>query len=127
MKLENQVVNLELSKRLKELGVKQESYFWWNGYVGGGMHHFKLENKRVSVGVEITYSAYTVAELGEMLPEKYGSSKWIWDYGENKGLKHWICDQDFDDEIPYQWSETEADARAKMLIYLLENKLIEVK
>ena len=29
MKLENQVVSLEIAKSLKELGVKQESLFYW--------------------------------------------------------------------------------------------------
>ena len=29
MKLKNQVVSLELEKKLKELGVKQERYFFW--------------------------------------------------------------------------------------------------
>lgn len=33
MKLEQQVVSLELAKRLKELGVKQDSHFYWReGY-----------------------------------------------------------------------------------------------
>ena len=29
MQLEQQVCNLELSKRLKELGAKQDSLWWW--------------------------------------------------------------------------------------------------
>ena len=29
MKLEDQVVNLKLANKLKELGVKQESHFMW--------------------------------------------------------------------------------------------------
>ena len=32
MKLEDQVVSLELAKKLKELGVKQESLFYWGYY-----------------------------------------------------------------------------------------------
>jgi len=35
MKLEDQVCSLELAKRLKELGVEQESLFYW-GLFGGG-------------------------------------------------------------------------------------------
>jgi hypothetical protein len=31
MPLENQVVSLELAKKLKELGMKQESLFYWCG------------------------------------------------------------------------------------------------
>jgi hypothetical protein len=30
MKLEEQVTSLELSKKLKELGIKQNSLFWWS-------------------------------------------------------------------------------------------------
>lgn len=30
MKLEQQVVSLELAKQLKELGVKQDSLFYWD-------------------------------------------------------------------------------------------------
>jgi hypothetical protein len=29
MKIEDQVTSLELSKKLKKLGVRQESYFYW--------------------------------------------------------------------------------------------------
>lgn len=32
MKLENQVVSLDIAKRLKELGVKQESLFWYANF-----------------------------------------------------------------------------------------------
>ena len=32
MKLEDQVCSLELAKKLKELGVKQDSLFYWNLY-----------------------------------------------------------------------------------------------
>ena len=31
MKIENQVCSLELAKKLKELGVEQDSYFFWYG------------------------------------------------------------------------------------------------
>ena len=60
------------------------------------------------------YAAFTVAVLGEMLPEGYGSFRNP--YG-------WVCDSD---EDPSEMADTEADARAKMLIYLIEKHLVDV-
>jgi hypothetical protein len=131
MKLDNQVVSLDLAKRLKELGVKQESLCYW---------YFDEDDKEYEVLVafahrtpddwhnpEPIFSAFTVAELGEMLPLFVGSFAqfhivfnrdhhgWIVNYCDPKG------------EIEYEeTADTEADARVKMLIYLLENKLIQL-
>lgn len=67
MKLEEQVCSLELAKRLKELGCKQESYFVW------GQEHSGLKNCPWKVmrwsdpkfkGEEYgDFAAFTVAEL----------------------------------------------------------------
>lgn len=121
MKLEKQVTSLEISKRLKELGVKQESFFHWCG----------LKNYNIQYG-DFSYmgdviSAFTVAELGEMLlPEvdsgktNEGSPAYV------KGGKWISCLMHKSGErISHRvYGETEADARGKMLIYLIENKLI---
>jgi hypothetical protein len=62
--LEQQVCSRELAQRLAELGVRQESVFWWVDrkvpYTGGRALHAQLQG-----GV----AAFTVAELGEMLPD----------------------------------------------------------
>jgi hypothetical protein len=134
MNLESQVCSLELAKRLKELGVKQESYFYWlnnclddwiifhaendncNQHSGPGDITFlnikKRENK--------AYSAFTVTELGELLPDWFDSCK------RNGSKNDWHCrvfEKDTD-KNHHAFAETEVEARAKMLIYLLENKLI---
>jgi hypothetical protein len=66
MKIEAQVTSLELSMILKELGVKQKSLFYWYTSESGVAH---LENKP-SNNKELwdSCSAFTIAELGEMLP-----------------------------------------------------------
>ena len=124
MKLEQQVCSLESAKRLKELGVRQESIFVWE-IVGGNANlipehyaspHNILEIKR--------YSAFTVAELGEMLPHEmsipHKAHDGFWQYDEA------IYSLKGDSYSPCFVENTEAAARAKMLIYLLENKLMEV-
>ncbi len=164
MILEKQVVSLELSKKMKELGFPQESLFYWvytdaplkdgsrNKILLGsdlGESHWELG------GEQDTYSAYTVAELGEFLPEQikingWGYRKdelidcqlevtkiredfWYVSYVERiQGIKL----QDIlkpgirksfghlSTVILGRDANIEADARAKMLIYLAENNLI---
>lgn len=118
MDLEKQVCSLELSQKLKELGVKQESLFWWVislttnyhiSYTGGDTN--LLPTKRNDF-----FSAFTVAELGEIL--KKANCQITSHYVGGKG---WLCDMS---NWPLYVEKTEADARAKMLIYLLENKII---
>lgn len=114
MELEKQLVNFELSRKLDELGVKQESLFNWreNGdlYMGGlsilgGSKSAKMEQ----------YSAYTVAEMGEGLPmlhmpvrDSEHNDEWLWLRGVKK-----------------QWADTEANARAQVRIYLIKHDLLD--
>ena len=148
MKLENQVTNLELSKRLEKLGVKQESLFYWFKEKINEAESFLLgikkwqptsvDNPTTEVIVPLekntyyssfairnckTYSAYTVAELGEMLPKGYWDERSVnggfeVGYGQGKPMGKEKIDRYFIVD------ENEAIARAKMLIYLIENKLL---
>ena len=128
MKLEQQVVSLELAKKLKELGVKQESLFYWKGIQSVNEGSFydvvELGDKKSFLGLdtEILASAFTVAELGERLnsyceTRKVGNEAMIKD-----GMKYVV----YYELRKYhkEYADTEADARAKMLIYLLENSLL---
>ncbi len=128
MKLEKQVVSLKLSKRLKELGVRAKCLFFYNA---ANNLQFVADNDGMEIIHSEYTSAFTVAELGEMLPPsvvvdgktvcirhcKQSASKQYGLYGVN--LESTL--------IPIEMlvAPTEANARAKMLIYLLENKLCE--
>jgi hypothetical protein len=62
MKLEDQVVSLELAKKLKELGVKQQSL-----YSHG--KHGDIFQPVDRLNPYVLASAFTVAELGEILSD----------------------------------------------------------
>lgn len=127
MELKDQVCSLELAKRLKELGVKKNSLFYWDSHC--------IEELKTQGNYGITsdgeYSAFTVAELGEMLPviifEKNIKNKLI--------MRKVNSNTQYVYEVKYIGinqsniflEATEADARAKMLIYLLENNYIKVE
>jgi len=135
MKIEQQVCSLELSKRLKELGVKQESAFQWIPYPDGsvrlGEWYLQLVPTRAGKGIyNMTgVSAYTVAELGELLPTE---QKDRLGFFSGKAINGWFCEVKNYGVMPFNrlhvelQHDTEADARAKMLVYLIENELVSV-
>ncbi len=147
MKIKDQVTSLVLSKKLKRLGVKQESLWYWRKLM---YEEWELADVKPTLYEEkFICSAFTVAELGKLLPhfiksvipreqlykkmgerfkeeyrdiaDEYRLTFW----GDPDGWKKCSLD-DIDTEFPVKCfnSRKEAKARAKMLIYLKENKLI---
>ena len=138
MRLEEQVISLELSKKLKELGVPQDGfYIWWKPKERE--REFELSPKKQQIYWKNTdnefiewCSAYTVAELGEMLPDHLLDDNEDWPYtlrlekGDNEWLVYYSeIDRGLIGETIHHLGSL-ADAMAHMLIYLLENNLIEV-
>jgi len=118
MKLEKQICNKELAKNLKELGVKQESeWIWAIMNIGAGQSAY-IYNTVSDKGYhrDAKYSAFTVAELGEML-KKFGQIERFYNVLGKWVIRNALKNKRFE-------ADTEANARAKMLIYLLENKLL---
>lgn len=180
MNLEQQVVSLDLAKQLKELGVPQESLFYWvkgrmdYGYEGewdieesenwfifdhvvnhtfrdfdfspyvGSMGETdeeylaweKRKNEAIVKMKNDVCSSYTVAELGEMLPRHIDvysdadpvvslnlyvskwTNGWLVEYLSVGGIRFMIHAVE---------AQNEADARAKMLIWLIENNYLDPK
>lgn len=129
MKIEQQVCSLEHANRLRDLWVKQESLFVWikigESFVLRDVNSL-LSRIKKSQRTERFISAFTVAELGEMLPQNVSTSK---------GAITWSCrwweeDSDFlrtgkaTRHMTFTGSN-EVNARARMLIYLLENNIVK--
>lgn len=131
MNIESQVVNLELSKRLHELGVRVESYFVLARYINlanqlGDNIIRREEIYKYCPDVSGILNVYTTAELGEILKNIWFStcfvpaeSLWRGDFFD--------CEERARDYKPAIWGNTEADCRAKALIYCIEQGLIKIK
>lgn len=119
--LQQQVTSLQLSQRLNELGVKQESYFYWyRGEVSRGNQLFGTDVK-LTRG-EPPVSAFTVTELGEMLPKRLNVK--VVNLPSKTDDDKWFFT--VPDTNHAEMSDTEADARCLMLIYLIEQKIITI-
>jgi hypothetical protein len=154
MKLEDQVCTLEQAKRLKELGVRQDaSYAAWlkNNcqeeteflcwpVISPGVSHKGYSSP--AKGCLEGFSAFTVAELGVMMPARVmsggddyfpqihkGRRGWYIQYQTNK--KDVVVNADGDIDRPrgylyntYRVAYNMAEAYASYLILLLENNVI---
>lgn len=133
MDISKQVCTLEQAKRLNELGVVQgKSIFYYD--CGGGTCRLCFADKNEGDGYYEAlscYSAFTGAELGVMLPNKHGHCETRSYYDDHIG--GWFSDYRVikTDGPHIDWSlaaetegDTEAEARAALVIHLIENKII---
>ncbi len=122
--LEKQVCNEDLSQRLWELDVPQESIWYWvyqfdtKRYLLKQGEHYSPKKFLESV------SAFTVAEFGELFIKF--DRQVIIDYNPNTKL--WDMDYHIYGSDLY-WedtADTEANARAKTLIHFLEKGIVKL-
>ena len=118
MKLESQVCNLALATGLKALGVKQESLFQWSDLAEVPIVVRFHENREKP---DHYWCAFTVAELGEMLPKGFVSMP-------TYSGRPWLCANTTKKSDLYNaiYAETEADARAWLLVDILQKKNVNL-
>lgn len=142
MTIEDHVTNLELSQKLKELGVPQNSLFFWvdnfRGIQLAGKDNIDIEWAIHPASNRGNWSAFIASELGKMLPplllsiSSSGSScnnDYIMDICKNYENK-WLIAYTKSINVPPKIAiigDNEPNARAKMLISLIENYLVKVE
>lgn len=130
--LEHQVSNKELSQRLKELGVKQESTFYWlhipakevfdtvgNRWFNRKEHYKLLPFVKQKGTHNETISAFTVAEIGQML----GKTTMLALHEAYMKVMD-LPVGSYNPMLAMHNVMTQPNIPTKMLIYLIENKLI---
>lgn len=136
MKIENQVCTLEQAKRLAELlgeGMPSPTWYW----IFDSSMKWQLFPKDYcdleAEGIDY-YPAYTVAELGLMLMEHDDDYAFSSFYDSHMGF--YCCDARKRDEDHTDGfrpleniveADTEAQARAQLLIYLLEEGMYDAE
>ena len=138
--LKQQVCSLERAKRLKALGIRQESLFYHLEDTCGrqeyrGMIHAVGNNPQ---GGNTSYAAFSVAESGERLPTGRDAGRTWLEAPARLYCCHWYTvhlstgtastggsdKQPPSKHVPPHYADTEADARAQMVRYWVAQKLV---
>lgn len=122
MTLNEQCCTVEQGKRLVELGVPTEGVIFWHMPAKSGPHG---EWIRYGWHGDAIAPAFDVAELGELLPSTpyfrlRHDMPWRTTKVTGNGPDYWHAEDEID--ICGLWP-TEAQARAEILIHLLETKI----
>lgn len=141
MKVQNQVCSLEQAKKLIELGVYAPSafvYFKAPNHSGIALGNMYMRHIRILTGsayeekdVNIT-PAYTVAELGTMIDDFVNHSrrngKGEWEAKFKPVIPHAAPHRIQDAMVAtFTTHKTEAEARASLLIHLLETNWLDAE
>lgn len=139
MKLEDQLISVKFSKKLKNLGVNKDSYFHHCNFYLDDFSIFTPKKTKSDMdgpddfyllsslqSQERSFYAYSVPELGAMLPvevEDEGINYELRFFNIN-GIGYWNhhCGK-----LKICHSNSEANARAELIIYLIENGLVKAE
>lgn len=131
MKLEDQVISLELAKRLKELGVKQESLFVWYIKMVIPVVIYLPTVARNKEDDE-TASAFTVAEILSVIEPS--ANEWSCGYNDSGCFYHFrkgnrgsgnMIDGCHQKESEFTAEENFTDSLAMWLIHLIEKGIVK--
>lgn len=145
--IEDQVCSPELARKLKNIGVKQDSQCAWYFDVMGRPNLIKAN--LIDTEAENRCAAFSAAELGEFLPnivttkhdEPFNNYRLIiqrfitiqFDGRINNYVINYECDSFSEEQMPGKklikniYNKNLANAMAEMLIKLYENKELKVK
>lgn len=130
--MDSLVTSLELSKKLKALGVEQKSQFYWIEeppvkYSRGWFVIFAGDLEVLDFIPKEIYPAFTATELMEMMPEKINNNPESFLNIEKRDGKYSAWYTWEDQAMPtYIETDTPQEALGLLLVHILENKLIQV-
>jgi hypothetical protein len=143
MKLASLPISINLAEALYQLGIRYDSvFYWYQEKFHEGLTLFETGKDQLTMlwkqhigrpsfenrNVLKEYSAYTCNELGEILPGFITSQtdRYFISFGRNNKNWDYFYESYYHNKLFIVSAPTEQDARAMLLIKIIENKYIDV-